>query len=522
VKLIGFSFIDSWRFVKFVSNPRKRKTNRSKQRKQRTGINRSAKTSLFPEFILVLLVLACVMLIHASTVAAPAELRWPQFRGPGGSGVAVGSDFPIHFGAESNVVWKTTLPGGHSSPCIWDSKIFVTGLSDGKLETLGLDRHNGKILWRRAVEPGPMEKGSRNSNPAAATPVCDGSNVCVYFAAFGLISYNLDGKEQWRKPLPTPVTQHGASSSPVIAGGKVLLACDQDLDSYLLAVDAATGATLWRNERSGFRRGFSTPLPWPQHHPATAIVAGTLRLVAYNLRDGTEQWSVSGLPNEMVTSPVAGDDLIFVAGWTPGAGVSRLPRVDALLEQGDRDHDGRLTRDEAPAGPARQHFLYIDADKDGFVTRAEWDSLARIFEQSQNALLAIRPNGTGDVTATHIAWKQTRGLPYVPSPLFYDGRIYLVKNGGLASCFEAKTGKVFYQEERLGVVGDFYSSPIAANGKICVASQPGTVVIYEAGDILNVLARNSLGEPIMATPAIVDGKLYVRTRGYLYAFGQSK
>jgi len=466
-------------------------------------------------------VLASVTLIHASGVAVAAESRWPQFRGPGGSGVAVGSDFPIHFGPESNVVWKTALPTGHSSPCIWGNRIFLTGLSDGKLETLCLERRDGKILWQRAVEPGQMEKGSRNSNPAAATPACDGTNLCVYFAAFGLISYNLDGQELWRKPLPTPVTQHGASSSPVIAAGKVLLTCDQDVDSYLLAVDAATGATLWKKERPGFRRGFSTPLLWPEDHPETAIVAGTLRLVAYALRDGAELWSVSGLPNEMVTSPEAGDGLVFVAGWTPGAGVSRVPKFDTLLEQGDRDHDGRLTRDEAPVGPARQHFLYIDADRDGFITRTEWESLATIFEKSQNALLAVRPNGTGDVTATHIAWKQTRGLPYVPSPLYYDGRVYLVKNGGLASCFEAKTGKVFYQEERLGVVGDFYSSLVAANGKICVASQPGTVVIYEAGEALNVLARNSLGEPIMATPAIVEGKLYVRTRGYLYAFGPS-
>ena len=222
----------------------------------------------------------------------------------------------------------------------------------------------------------------------------------------------------------------------------------------------------------------------------------------------------------MVASPVAGEQMIYVAGWTAGTGVARLPAFDTLLAQGDQNKDEKLTRDEAPAGPAQQHFLYLDANKDGFITRREYESLARIFRRTQNALLAVRPSGTGDVTATHVAWKQTRGLPYVPSPLCYNGRIYLVKNGGLASCFDAQTGKVLYQEERLGALGDYYSSPVAASGKICMASQPGVVVVFQAGDTLQVLARNGLDEPIMATPAIVGNRLYLRTKAHLYAFGE--
>ena len=203
---------------------------------------------------------------------------------------------------------------------------------------------------------------------------------------------------------------------------------------------------------------------------------------------------------------------------------SRLRRqpdaaFDKLLEEGDANQDGQLTREEFPSGPAKQHFVYIDADKNGRVTREEYSAIARIFDESKNVALAIRPGGHGDVTGTHVVWKATRGLPYVPSPLYYEGRIYLVKNGGLASCFDAPTGEVLYQEERLGALGDYYSSPVAAAGKICAASQPGVVVIYRASDTLEVLARNSLGEPILATPAIVDGHLYVRTKSQLYAFG---
>ena len=449
-----------------------------------------------------------------------ADGEWPQFRGPGGSGVGA-TAFPTHFGPSSNVLWKAALPAGHSSPCIWGGRIFLTGFADGKLETLCLNRRDGAVLWRRQIEPGKIERGAQLSNRATATPTTQGERVFVYFGSFGLAAYDFDGAELWRKPLTVPVTQHGAGTSPVLAGEMLILNCDQDVGSYLLAVNKQDGRTAWRTERPGFHRGFATPLLWPSDKPEQVIVPGTLRLVAYNLSDGTERWSVRGLPNEMVSSPVAGDGLIYIAGWTYGSGVSRMPAFDKLLEQGDANKDGQLTRDEAPGGPAKQHFVYIDADKNGRVSREEYADTARIFDESKNVALAIRPGGHGDVTDTHVVWKATRGLPYVPSPLHHDGRIYLVKNGGLASCFDAATGRVFYQEERLGALGDYYSSPVAAAGKICAASQQGVVVVYRAGDTLEVLARNSLDEPVLATPAIVEGRLYVRTQSQLYAFGSN-
>lgn len=461
---------------------------------------------------------AATVLTWPGLSAYGAGAQWPQFRGPGGSGVGA-TDFPTHFGPNSNVVWKTALPSGHSSPCLWGGRIFLTGFAEGKLETLCLNQRDGAVLWRRHVEPGNIERGAQLSNPATATPTTDGERVCVYFGAFGLVAYDFDGKDLWRKPLSIPVTQHGAGTSPVLAGDWLILNSDQDVDSHLLAVNKRDGQTVWKTERPGFHRGFATPLLWPIEKPEQIIVPGTLRLIAYNLKDGTERWSVRGLPNEMVSSPVAGDGLIYLAGWTYGSGVSRMPAFDKLLEQGDTNHDGQLTRNESPGGPAKQHFLYIDADKNGRVTREEYAAIARIFDESKNIALAVRPDGRGDVTDTHVVWKATSGLPYVPSPLCYDGRIYLVKNGGLASCLDAATGRMLYQEERLGALGDYYSSPVAAAGKICVASQPGVVVVYRAGDTLEILTRNALDEPILATPAIVEGRLYVRTKSQLYAFG---
>jgi hypothetical protein len=215
---------------------------------------------------------------------------------------------------------------------------------------------------------------------------------------------------------------------------------------------------------------------------------------------------------------VAGSGLIYVGGWTHGSGVSQLPTYDGLLERGDANHDGRLAQAEAPGGPARQHFAYIDADKDGFMTRSEWDSMADIFSKAQNALLAIRPGGQGDVTDTHVVWKQTRGLPYVPSPLYYRDRIWLVKNGGLISCFNATNGVALFQEERLGALGDYYASPVAAQGHLWVASQAGVITVLAAADTLQVLARNELREEILATPALAAGRIYLRTVKHLYAF----
>ncbi len=460
---------------------------------------------------------AALTLANAAPRASATD--WPQFRGPHASGVAPGG-FPVRFGPDTNVVWKVPVPGGNSSPTLLGPLVFLTGFADNQLLVLAHSRADGHPLWRRALPAGPIEHGARLGNPATATPATDGERVVVYFGPFGLASFAPDGTEQWRLPLPNPLTQHGAGTSPVIAGDLVLLNCDQDVGSYLLAVDKRTGREVWRAQRPAARRGFSTPLAWPATDPEIAVVAGSLRLTAYRLKDGAEAWHVDGLPNEMVGSPVAGDDgWVFAAGWTSGSGVSRMPSWESLVAEGDADHDGVLARDEAPGGPARTHFVYLDGNKDGRLTRAEYEAAAHAFDASRNVALAVRPGGHGDVTATHVAWTHPRGLPYCPTPLWHDGRLYSVRNGGLATCLDARTGKAHYQEQRLGATGDNYASPVASDGMVCVFSQAGVGVVYRAGDTLEVVARNALEESVVATPAIADGRLYVRTASTLYAFG---
>jgi outer membrane protein assembly factor BamB len=320
--------------------------------------------------------------------------------------------------------------------------------------------------------------------------------------------------------LPTPITGHGVGTSPILAGAYVILLRDQDIGSELLALDRTTGKTAWRTPRPEFRRGFCTPVVLGDGQQARIIAPGTLQAVAYELHSGREVWRMPGLPNEICSSPVVSDGVVILGGWTPGSGFRRMPEFDELLLRGDGDSDGRLTRDEAPAGPARQHFQYIDADRDGLVSRAEYDFIADAFTRSSNGILALEVP-TATAAEPRERWRQTRGLPYVPTPLIYGGRVYLAKNGGMVTCIDLESGRTLFQEERLGVLGDNYASPVAADGKIAIASRSGTVAVIKDGETLEVLARNPIGESIMATPAIAHDTLYVRTERSLWAFRET-
>jgi outer membrane protein assembly factor BamB len=290
------------------------------------------------------------------------------------------------------------------------------------------------------------------------------------------------------------------------------------VNSYLLAITLKTGQVAWKKERPGYRRGFATPLLLKTPEREEIVAAGTLKAAAYSAADGAELWSMKGLPNEMCATPVEGDGLVYVGGWTSGVGDVKMTDFEAQLKKLDRNNDGMISHEEAD-GVARYHFPYIDANKDEQITREEWDSLAAIFNESKSAIYGVKPGGHGDVTQTHVVWSQTKGLPYVPSPLFYRGRIYLVKNGGFLTCLDAGNGASLFAEAKLGAGGDYYASPVAANGKIFLTSRKGIVTVVKAGDKLEILAQNEMGESILATPAIVGGSIYIRTQTDILAIG---
>ena len=459
-------------------------------------------------------------LLAISTHAA----NWPQFRGPDAAYTAVGTgQAPIHFGPKTNLVWSMELPPGHSSPVLWGERIFLTGVDGGKLVTLGLERATGKVLWSTPAPAEKLEAAHRINNPAAPTACTDGERVVVYFGSYGLLAYDFAGKELWRHPLPTPVVEFGSSSSPVLVGDLVIQLCDSDMSSFLVAVDKRTGQQAWKVARPDHRRGFATPFVWRHDGLEELIVNGSLKVSAYDPKTGALRWTCRGMARVANASPTAGDGLLFIASWNIGGDVGdklALPPHAEFLAQHDKNHDGKLAKEEFPTGPFKDRFTQFDLDKDGFVTKAEYEGMADQFVQAENAIFAIKPGGRGDITDTHVVWKHNRSLPYVASPLFYQGRIYTVRSGGMATCYNAKTGEVSYRDERLGALGDYYSSLAAAEGNVIAISQKGTVTVFNGSSTVEVLARNEMGETVMATPAIVDGRIYLRTEKRLLCFGK--
>lgn len=467
--------------------------------------------------ILFLFIAASVLGVRLG--AAP---MWPQFRGPNSQGVEDRGQPPVAFGPHTNFLWKVAVPTGVSSPCLWGNSIFLTAHEAGKLSTLCIDRRDGSILWRQAAPTDKVEEVHKASNPASATPVTDGKRVYVYFPTFGLVAYDFKGHEQWRKPLPAPFVVNGSGTSPALCGGRLILNCDQQGGkSFLLALEPRTGKTLWETPRPDFPSGYTTPVLWKQDGREEIVVAGSLRVVGYGLRDGREHWSARGLEAVSVCpTPALGDGQLYVMSRSLGEGGAKLPRFTDLLGMMDKDSDGKIAAAEA-LGPLRQDgaFEFIDRDRDGFVTTAEWAESEKFIGKGEPGLFALRAPGTGDVTETHLVWKQKKAVASVSSPLFYRGRVYVVQDGGRVTCYNAKTGETAYEQERLDADGEYFASPVAAHGNVYFASTRGTVSTIAGGDTLKVLARNELGEPIMATPAIADSTLYVRTSGHLWAFG---
>jgi len=395
-----------------------------------------------------------LFILCASAVGFSAfgESNWPQFRGSDATAVAIDGEPPIHFGPSSNVLWKTALPPGNSSLAIWGDRIFLTAYDQPKLEALCIARRDGKILWRQPITPDKVEATHRTATPAAPTAVTDGHWVYFYCGSFGLLAYDFEGREQWRRPLPPPVVDFGTGASPILVGDLLILNRDQDLGSELLALDKHTGKTVWRTDRSEFRRGFATPFVWRHDGLEELVVPGSLWLKSYDLKNGSERWTVRGTSRVPCSSPTAGDGLLFSASWNIGGDEDDrvvMPPFDEFAREHDQNHDGQLKADEIPAGPVRDRFPQMDLNKDGIVTAAEWQMMREMFVKTGNALLAIRPGGSGDITGTHVAWKVTRGLPYVASPLYHRGRVYTIKNGGLVSCYDAKTGKPFIRTNAL-------------------------------------------------------------------------
>ena len=362
---------------------------------------------------------------------------------------------------------------------------------------------------------------------AAPTAVTDGKNgVFVFFADFGLVAYDFDGTQRWRLPLGPFNSQHGLVASPVFADGRVILVCDQDTDAFIVAVEADTGKIAWQKPREVIN-GYSTPIIYRTAADGggggTQVIApGSYQLTAYSVADGETLWFVRGLTCQPKSAPTIAGDVLFFSGWTPGNDEGQqvtLPDFAEVAAAADANHDGKLSPGELP--PPWQPtgtWRAVDLDRDGFLNEREW-AFFRTRRASRNGAMAVKLGGRGDVTGTHVLWRFEKSLPDVPAPLVYNGVVFLVRSGGIVTTLDARTGKVMKQGRLTGALDDYYASPIGVDGKVYIASEHGKVVVLRAAADWEILAVNEFDSDIYATPAVSEGKIYVRTRDALFALG---
>jgi len=427
--------------------------------------------------------------------AALAAQQWPSFRGANAAGNGDGTPTPVVWNAEKgeNLLWKTPVPGiAVSSPIVWGDRLFVstavsgdpnagirTGLY-GDVEPVddasrhswrlyALDRATGKIVWERTAHEGvPKTKRHPKSSQASATPVTDGERVVVSFGSEGLYAYSFDGDLLWKQDLGVlnsgwfydPDYEWGLGSSPIIWDGMVIVQCDIQKGSFLAAFDVATGRPVWRTEREEIP-SWATPTIFQADGHTELVTQATTFTRGYDPVTGKELWRFSGNSEVTIPTPVVAGDLVIITNGYRGV----------------------------------------------------------------QPIRAVRPGARGDITlpdgqtsSASVAWSMLRGGPYIPTPVVYEGLLYVCQGNGVLATYDAETGERIYQD-RIGSGGSFSASPVAADGKIYFTSEDGDIFVVRAGRTYELLAKNPVGEILMATPAIAGGVLFVRGLNHVFAFG---
>ena len=422
---------------------------------------------------------------------------WPSFRGTEASGIADGQNLPDRWNPKTgeNILWKTKVPGlAHSSPVVWGNQVFVTsavstdpkasfrpGLyGDGDASKdrstqrwmlYAIDKRNGKILWERLAHQGvPGEQRHIKSTYANSTPATDGRIVVSWFGSQGVYAYDLKGRLLWKVDIgridlgayDIPTYEWGPASSPIIWNNLVILQCDTQADSFLLALDAATGKTVWKTDREEIP-SWGTPTIAQTSAGAQLVTNASNFIRAYDPKTGKEIWRLGGSSKITAPTPVFSEDLFVVVS-------------------------GR--------GPERPIFV-------------------------------VKPNARGDLTLTDgkkssdsVVWSMTGRGSYMPTPLVYKGSLYVLGNNGLFDAYDLKTGKELYRQRLEPVGSGFSASPVAADGKIYLSNEDGEMLVIAAGEKFSLLSTNSMGELLMATPAMSEGVMYVRSAESLFAVGR--
>ena len=383
---------------------------------------------------------------------------WPGWRGPRGDGTSIEQDVPANWDP-AGALWKTELPGrGHASPIVWGDRVFtVTGMTDTKQRILlCLDRNSGNILWQRTVVEGPLEKLHKENSHASGTPATDGRRVYVTFRVgddIVVAAHNFDdGRQLWLIRPGTHVGEWGFSNTPVLYKDKVIIDGDSKGESFLIALRRTDGRTLWRKNRTNKGISYSAPFIRELAGRTQLIQCGDRCVAGFDPDTGQQFWQVDGPSQEFVATPV----------YSEKAGL-----------------------------------VFISSS---------WP---------KRVLLAIRPDGKGNVTETHVAWSDTKGAPYVPSMIVAGDFLLSVNRGGTAFCYEAATGKVLWQQK----LGRHHASPVLIDGLLFFINDNGRVNVIKPGRQFESVATYELGESCYASPAISDGRVYLRGFKHMFCIG---
>ena len=464
-------------------------------------------------------VASCLLLI---ATISQADAQWARFRGPNGSGVDLSAGYPVEFSPTRNVAWKVSVPYGQSSPVVVGTRLFGTASEGNRLITFCLDTRTGRELWRREVPRERIQNAYKANDPASPTPAADERGVVAFFPEFGLVSYNNDGKVRWTHPLGPFKNFYGMSGSPIIEAGAVVLVCDQQSNSFVIALDRSTGRLRWKTERPGMTIGWATPMVFRSGATrADLIVLGSTRLDAYDLASGAQRWWLPVASGGALGTPLAHGDTLMIS--TLGSNEPWMPAFTSALAQYDKDKDGRLSLPEFRVDPdIGEHFGWIDENDDKFIVAQEWNKTRELGVGEWGAI-AVRPgNARGQLERAAIRWRLQKNIPYIPAPLLYQGVYYMVKTGGIITSLDPATGRILKEGRSPGALGEYYASPVAADGKVFLANTEGKITVLKAGAQWEVLAVNEIDDEVSATPALSDGRVYVRTHGALYCFGMSR
>ncbi len=398
-----------------------------------------------------------IMLLLVSNVLW-AE-NWPKFRGPNGDGTSNETNLPIKWDATTNMIWKTEIPGsGYASPIVWENKLFtVTALQETQEKLLlCYDVKTGNLLWQVTVLKTPFEQKHNDNSFASGTPATDGSAVYVSFLngdSVVVAAYDFSGKQIWLKKPGTFSSPHGYSCSPVIYKDKVIINGDSQGDSFVAALSKADGHTIWKVKHGNPAHSFSTPIFRELAGKMQMIFLGNKEIASYNPEDGSKYWTIAGPSEDFCSSPVYNE-------------------------------------------------------KSGLVlVSSAWP---------QRHLLAIKPDGSGDVSSTKIAWRSTEGAYYVPSPVTVGEYLLSTMTSGIVHCIEAATGKILWKEN----LGKQYASGVLINGLLYMPCDKGIITVIKPGPAFEAVSKNDIGETMFASPAISNGRIYIRGTKHLFCIGE--